>query len=279
MNEKQFEKKLNQSPFKKPFYSFEKVSREDIKGLEGLPDIVVRKYDFTTFEHILRRQQIIKEPKESSTESFIEIFNLIKKTFSELKEKYNINVPEIKHMVISEDKNEEKIAYIIVDKIEGINIEKAKTIPFEAAEKLDSHYEKILEYIFDTYQNEKLFFNDIIYYDQLMYGKKKDDKEDKIYFVDTDPYFLNWEKVKPEEEANKDKKDFVPLAPSYIMEVLNAVHLIEKKIKEAEGKAIFQKTKQKAKEIFEIFAKSGFNLSGFKKFKKNIPWLADLLPK
>ncbi|NQV88363.1 MAG: hypothetical protein HQ402_02315 [Parcubacteria group bacterium] len=115
-----------------------------------------------------------------------EAIERVRRLFSELKDKYSINVPVSFEIVESE---EEKLLYTITDKINGMRIEE---VNFESESKIELI--KIFEdlflsltiYFIDKFKSGDLVLWDIAKSSAYVYGKKEGDTMSQLYLVDTD---------------------------------------------------------------------------------------------
>ncbi|MFH1626566.1 MAG: hypothetical protein ABH971_00445 [bacterium] len=118
-----------------------------------------------------------------------ELVKIARKLFQELQKKYEINVPA--DFFINKDKNGKDIVYSIVDKIKGEHLGEVKNSE-EISKKIEKLYTSVAKYFLDKSLKEgELYLWDICGQSQYVYGKKLDDKEDKIYLIDTDIWLNN----------------------------------------------------------------------------------------
>ncbi len=169
----------HEAPFKE---SLEETGfREYIKRLKDSPDKLVRE-----------RELIFDMPKE------MKIAQKGKAVFYGLRDNYNIAVPGIDY-VIGKEKGYLKL-FTVTDRIYGENLSKIEKLPPEAKDKFEHFFTAMSRYYFDTYRNGGDYWWDF-HEEQLSYGHKKDEKENRIYIVDIDP--ATWE-----QQAGKSGKIF-----------------------------------------------------------------------
>lgn len=117
---------------------------------------------------------------------------MFKKMFDELRESYNIKVPNIEFVIGNNEEGNPSV-YIITEKIKGTKIENFCDISDKEGfiKELDELHYNLARYIHNKYKNEEYYLNDIFSIRQYMFGKKEGDKKDHIYLIDTDPYAGN----------------------------------------------------------------------------------------
>ncbi len=113
----------------------------------------------------------------------IELIRADKKLFKELETEYDILVPA--DFLIGKDKKGDKIAYSIVDRIHGKNLEKVDRSN-EVAVQVEALFASVAKYFLDKFVKNSLYLCDIGNLEQYVYGRKNGEQEDKIYLVDTD---------------------------------------------------------------------------------------------
>lgn len=112
-----------------------------------------------------------------------ELVETTKKLYKELEEKYGIVAPV--DFVLAKDQSEKDVVCSITDNIDGKHFEDVeKTEDFvNNTEKL---YGSVSKYFLDKFKEGGLYVWDINGSGQYVYGKKPEDKVNKIYLIDTD---------------------------------------------------------------------------------------------
>lgn len=147
-----------------------------IKKFENRDDLVVRGY-----------------PVLESIDKEVETAVTMKKLLAELSDDYGIAVPEVRN-VLGENKGRmiPRRMFIITDKVIGKRLWELP--PVEAIDKTNEFYLKVFKYPEDAYRYKKPFITDINS-GQAMYGRKKGEDSDKIYWVDVEPLFMEEGKI------------------------------------------------------------------------------------
>ena len=111
----------------------------------------------------------------------------------ELNDDYGIAVPEVRN-VLGENKNSlvPVRMFVITDKVIGKRLWELPR--HEAVVKINEFYLKMLKYLEDAYRFKKPFITDINS-GQAMYGRRKGEDSDRIYWVDVEPLFMEEGKV------------------------------------------------------------------------------------
>lgn len=112
-----------------------------------------------------------------------ELVEVTKNLYKELDEKYSIVAPV--DFVITKDEFGKDIVCSVTDKIDGKHFEDVeKTEDF--INKTEKLYSSVSKYFLDKFKEGGMYVWDINGSDQYVYGKKMEDKENKIYLIDTD---------------------------------------------------------------------------------------------
>ncbi len=177
--------KPDYTPFSKPLTQ-EPYSHK-VKAIEGVDEKVLR------IEYA--------DPDAHTPDEMIEQFKKAESVFNRLQKEYGIHVINM-DMVLGQDTAGDKKMYMLVDKIEGENVEKVESVPIEEKNKFDAFYSGLLSYIRDSFKtNDANFFSDIKP-DQFVYGHKvgETNERDEIYLVDTEPQLHDLNTLSPEEK-------------------------------------------------------------------------------
>lgn len=181
MNEKFFNKQ-SETPFKEELKDnklSEIYSSDKFKEVESNPDKIVR---IESFELLNDRYKNKIEP--------IELVKIANKLHAELETEYGIPVPA--DFLIGKDEKGDGVVYSVVDKIDGKNLwNKDIEISEEVITQIQKTYGSIAKYFFDKLCSGGFYLTDINGGGQYVFGKKKRDSENKIYFIDTDIYINN----------------------------------------------------------------------------------------
>ncbi len=129
---------------------------------------------------IVREEMMINDSINDSIRHYANV----RKQFESLQSEYGVNVPGI-DVVIGENDREEKKVFMVVDKIEGENLEEIKSLPEDSKEKLEKFYVGVLESMLNAYKKEEAFLGDVAPRN-LVYGHeaKEQGAEDDFYLVD-----------------------------------------------------------------------------------------------
>ena len=112
-----------------------------------------------------------------------ELIKVAKKSYKELEEKYKIIAPV--DFFIGKNKEGEDVVFSVVERIKGKHFEE-----IEKSEKFISQveqlYASVAKYFFNKFKEGGTYLWDINGQSQYVYGRKFNENEDKIYFIDTD---------------------------------------------------------------------------------------------
>lgn len=210
MEEEQFERKDIYNPSFKdrlvdiPAKSFS-IDNPDgqpiiIQQFENDPERIVK---ISRKEHIYRFSPEEIVPVESA--KTIEIQDEAKKHFEELENKYGISVAPFEYKIGLDEDGKENILYCMSDKIHGDNfITKLKDKDFSNrigdTEKLMT---SLISYFKDKYKEGNYYLGDVANIGNYIYGRRKDEKEDKLYLIDTEPILVGLKTPQEKEFFNK----------------------------------------------------------------------------
>jgi len=150
-----------------------------IKKLYNSPNKLVREWKV---EEIEKREDIdlrIAEMKRGM------------KIFDVLRDNYGLNVVKTE-LILGGSKKDPKF-YMVVDKIEGSNLNRIKNFPSEILEEIDDLFIKIIKYYSDVYKNGGDYWWDFGNR-QIVYGYKTGEEKDKFYIVDVEPRVREYKK-------------------------------------------------------------------------------------
>ena len=173
--------------------------RYGIKSLKDDPEKIIR------FNHI-----------GNGIKAEIREYNTSKNLFYELRDKYDIAVPDIENLINTNDAGQ-KSMIIVTDRIHGKNLDQVTFEEEDATvvEKYENLFDNLIQYHIDKYNNNELCIGDLKS-EQFVYGKRKGDEEDMMYYVDVEPFFSKYERDK---ETGYSRRFFSTLS--------NLIHMIE----------------------------------------------------
>ncbi len=134
--------------------------------------------------------------------------------------------------------------WAITEKVNGLNLEKmtAEEID-ESKEKLLPifvvHFENLLKYVETKFAQRKKFMADIFINEQYVYGKTKNDTEDKLYLVDAEPQYLEI-----------DKMDDDRVWTEHLTMVHNLLQIMEEFQARCQSDSIFAGVKEKFRTVY-----------------------------
>lgn len=143
---------------------------------EGDPNHIVR----------IEKLDIVKAQLGDENLATEDAVSKVKNLFDELKTKYNIEAPI---ELVTDEKGEEKLIYIITDKITGQDIEKIDFNSPDREKRIEETgrlFLSLVKYFVDKFNSNELVFWDIPHHSAFKFGKKGSDVSDRIYLVDTD---------------------------------------------------------------------------------------------
>ena len=119
-----------------------------------------------------------------SIDDTIKHYKNIKARFEAMKSDYGVNVPDM-DIVIGKNEEGKECIFMVVDKIEGKDLDELERLPADAKIKFESFYVRFLQSIFDGYKQQKPFYRDIKT-ENIMYGHKSKEKgaEDNFFLTD-----------------------------------------------------------------------------------------------
>jgi len=210
MGEEQFEKKDIYNPSFKDRLVDITAKTFNIDNPDGEP-IIIQQFEnnperivkISRKEHIYRFSPEDIAPVESA--KTIEIQNEAKKHFEELENKYGIPVAPFEYKICLEEDSNENILYCISDKIHGDNLItkfKEKDLSNHIG-NVDGLLTSLISYFKDKYKEGSYYLGDVANIGNYIYGRKKDEKEDKLYLIDTEPILVGLKTPQEKEFFNK----------------------------------------------------------------------------
>jgi hypothetical protein len=153
---------------------------EKLKQIENDPSKIIRALTFKRLEEMYLHKGLRVELNE--------VIKTCKQLYQELKEKYGI--PVSADFVIGKNENDEKVIYVISDRIDGDDLSQlGKEKLRELKGELDDLYHSVITYFTEKLLSGEYYLVDIFKPEQYVYGTAPDQQEDKIHLVDTDIYF------------------------------------------------------------------------------------------
>lgn len=145
------------------------------------PERSYRVYDLANHPGVVIRESNIKPFETENGRYSLERW---RKLFYELKDVYNIPIPETE-FVVGTNNHGQKRMFMITDRVEGINVEDAAYLPRPAARQLENLMYNYVTHLVRKYDAGEEYFSDF-QPGQLMYGHTAKDKSDRVYLVDLD---------------------------------------------------------------------------------------------
>ena len=165
-----------------PFEEADKITDQFPEGkskiylLSSAPDKVVREALFSYAN--------VTEKRAAET------FDEAKKYFYRLRDNYGLAIPNI-DLVTKNGEDGAPVTYMVVDKITPAlperNLLDAKELPNDSKDKLDSFYSGLIRSVRDDYRSGDPFWVDFNS-NQVMYGRRAGETEDRFYIIDVDAY-------------------------------------------------------------------------------------------
>lgn len=147
--------------------------KERIAELKNRPDKIIKKYPF----HLTSREEWKKD------KDFVKDYC----------EKYGIRVPNY-DVIFAKDEEGEAVGFVMMDKIEGEDLDSIENLPKEAREELDKLYAGLTDSYVDAFQSNGYYLHDIDL-GGFVYGRKHGEKEDNFYYVDPEPSKMKFEGI------------------------------------------------------------------------------------
>ena len=210
MNEGRFENRdLHNQPFEDglidvPVKRFDVDSPEGvlitIKQFENDPERIVK---VSRKENIYRFSLDNVDPIESART--IEIQNQAKEEFEELNDKYGVSVTPFEYKTVRDEETNENVLYCISEKIHGDNlIVKLKEKEFSnRIGDIEKWLISLTNYFKDKYREGNHYLGDVANIGNYIYGHKKDEIEDKLYLIDTEPVLVGLKTPQEKEFFNE----------------------------------------------------------------------------
>lgn len=170
------------TPFKDSLTPVFESSSERIRELKNNPDKLVRTFPFKTQE----------------LEKSIENLKRGVGVFNKLEQRYNIAVPHV-DLVIGKKGTvgEDATVFTITDRIIGENLGDIKQLPESSKDMLENFIISMSQYFMDAQKENGDYWEDF-FEDQIVYGHKKLENENRFYIVDLDPRYQTYKKDDPQ---------------------------------------------------------------------------------
>lgn len=153
--------------------------KSNIKSVEDNPDKLVRSRNLG--EHLEKKFELGFSEEE---------FKRGKVMFDKMRNEYGISIPDIQ-LIIGEEKGQRKM-FTVIDRIYGKSLDKIEIFPPEAQTEADDFFYKLANFFYDIFKRGGDYWSDLRN-DQYVYGHKKNEKNEKIYIVDTDPVIEHYD--------------------------------------------------------------------------------------
>lgn len=158
-------------PFREPLV--ETGFTTEIKSLQNNPEKIVR------FNPLLR-----------SVEETVERYNTSKNLFYELRDHYGVAVPNIETLIGYNEKGEKSVI-IVTERVHGSNLDKLSLEGSDGStikQQFDNFFNNMVQYYLDKSKHQSLYVGDLKN-EQFVYGRRKDETIDQVYYVDIEPFF------------------------------------------------------------------------------------------
>lgn len=155
---------------------------KNIQSLVNRPDLVVRVGPYLGQ----------KREGKYTGQRYIEMYKKGKELLDEFREKYGFAVPSVNNLIGEAEQGYSDYLpriFTVTDRVYGNNLE--ELLPAFTTEKLKEELEALYLKLINYFQ-DKVGKHDVledIDNAQFMYGKKKGDTDDRIYFVDIEPIY------------------------------------------------------------------------------------------
>ena len=186
-----------QSPFEEQPPFIETLKDTDlstrIKNLRRHPEKLVREISVDAALDFLGKGNIEgvrldQVPEYQKRNLLIDGLRHWKETLETLQRYPGIHVPALS-FILGRNAGEMKL-YTVIERIEGESISRSKKLPPESQQPLDVFYASMAQYYYDRYRKEEPFWWDFSQ-DQIVYGRRPEEDERKLYIVDVDPTLIN----------------------------------------------------------------------------------------
>ena len=177
------------TPFKEPLLNSESVPSEfqhKIKELKNQPDKLVREY-YIDLTH-LDEDGVWSQNIEKS----IEKFKKGRVIFKDFIDQYGLHAPDYE-AVLGKNEKGTPVLFLIVDKIEGQDLNSIEVLPKEALEEFDMLFEATFKYYLSIYKEGGDFWSEFANR-QIIYGHKHHEEENHPYIVDVEPRYYTYDK-------------------------------------------------------------------------------------
>jgi hypothetical protein len=141
-------------------------------------------------------------------QEIIEEYSMARSLFEELHTKYGFDIPSIEY-VIGQSPQKVKSIFTITDKIHGTDLYRLSPGSQTSSEKdriyslLATHYDALSGYYTDKYRHGGKYLSDLKN-SQWVLGKRSGETADRIYLVDLDPYYDEYDSLNPTKQQAED---------------------------------------------------------------------------
>lgn len=169
--------------------------RDFIHAIKSRPDKIIRVLrerrngdkDFSDFINKENKNEVIEEYRRG------------KELFDRLRTQYNIPVPDF-DVVFGETEKEKIAAFVIVDRIEGEDLEDIMEHPkdeqapeMEMWRRVDEVFANLVRYCADAYAQGGEYLSDITESRQWRWGHRVGEGNNNLWIVDVDPIFSRYD--------------------------------------------------------------------------------------
>ena len=135
----------------------------------------------------------------------IEIQNQAEEEFKELNDEYDISVAPFEYKTVLDKETNENVLYCISGKIHGENlITKLKEKDFgNQIKNVEKWLVSLTSYFKNKYREGDRYLGDLANIGNYIYGHRKDEIEDKLYLIDTEPVLVGLKTPQEKEFFNE----------------------------------------------------------------------------
>jgi len=210
MDEKGFENKDLHNPSTEDGLINVSVKRFDVDSPEGVP-ITIKQFenDPERIVKISRKENIYRFSLDDvalvESARTTEIQNQAKEEFEELNDKYGVSVAPFEYKTVRDEETNENVLYCISEKIHGENlITKLKEKEFSnRIGDVEKWLISLTDYFKDKYREGNHYLGDVANIGNYIYGHRKDETEDKLYLIDTEPVLVGLKTPQEKEFFNE----------------------------------------------------------------------------
>lgn len=147
--------------------------------------------DRSLLEFETNPNKIIHSRSGTDQEKTYELYREGQKVFKVLRDVYDIPVPEFNYIFapLEPGRKGEFTVYTVRDKIHGTSLkERLPADDGEVQKRLDTFFTNLFKFYKDIYTDGGNYLTDVPP-QQFVYGRKIEEDEDRVYLIDTDPWY------------------------------------------------------------------------------------------